>query len=43
MPIIQTSNKAEDMAKDWDIDGNYNNELIEIKKKKGDHNNDDKL
>lgn len=39
-----TSSEAEDVAKDWDIGGDCNNELIEIKKKKkDDHNNDDKL
>lgn len=53
MPIIQISYKAEDAAKDWDIDGYCNNELIKIKERKkekkkrkeeeDDHNKDDKL
>lgn len=46
MPIIQISYDVEDAAKDWDIGGYCNNELIKIRKKKkkeDDHNKDDKL
>lgn len=44
MPITQISYKAEDAAKDWDIDGYCKNELIKMEEKKeDDHNKDDKL
>jgi len=40
--IANYTSEAEDVAKDWDID-DCNNELIKIKKKEDDHNNNDKL